>query len=214
MKQDSGVYQVTNSIDGKLYVGSAAHLSQRKWEHFNVPERSNPRLQNAMNKYGKENFVFEVVEYVEDTDSLVSKEQFYIDKAKLEGKELYNILLVASSRFGLKNSLETNRKISEANTGRTISETAKELIRQRSIERNAAGALIDYWKLNKGRKFGPRIGYVRAHSANPSPLKGRPSPLKGRKLGPKPESVRKLLSESCRTAWAIKRSKIGTGVTL
>lgn len=39
----------------------------------------NPYLQNAWNKYGEENFVFEIIEIVENENILRNREQHYID---------------------------------------------------------------------------------------------------------------------------------------
>lgn len=60
-----------------------------------------------MKKYGKENFSFEVLEHVEDIELLISREQFWIDKFRAEGKILYNIALIAGSSLGIKRSEKT-----------------------------------------------------------------------------------------------------------
>jgi group I intron endonuclease len=64
-KLRSGVYNIVNLIDGKQYIGSACNLAERRNEHFRQ-SKSNPHLKNAFKKYGKENFEFRVLEYVED----------------------------------------------------------------------------------------------------------------------------------------------------
>lgn len=58
----SGIYKYTNRINDKVYIGSAVSLSKRHWEHLNYPAKSAKLLQAAFNKYGKENFDYEVLE--------------------------------------------------------------------------------------------------------------------------------------------------------
>ena len=65
---NSGVYKITNLINNKFYVGSSINLKQRKHAHFyslKLGKHKSPYLQNAFNKYGIENFVFEVIKYCE-----------------------------------------------------------------------------------------------------------------------------------------------------
>lgn len=121
---ESGIYQIVSRVDSKTYIGSAKSLADRKWMHFNS-KWSNIHLQRAMNKYGKDVFEFRVLEYVEVLEQLISREQFWIDKARAEGKVLYNIALVAGSNLGIKHpprSKEFKDRISKANTGRKQSE--------------------------------------------------------------------------------------------
>ena len=75
----SGIYQIRNLVNGKIYVGSSINLHVRKLSHFNSLKRNdhaNQHLQKAYNKYGLDKFVFEVLEYVEK-DMLLEREQYY-----------------------------------------------------------------------------------------------------------------------------------------
>lgn len=83
LKNKSGIYQIRNLINDKIYIGSSNDLPKRKREHFRVLFKNihyNNKLQNSYNKHGKENFIFEVIEFVEDTDKLLKHEQYWIDK--------------------------------------------------------------------------------------------------------------------------------------
>jgi group I intron endonuclease len=60
----TGVYRITNTMNGRFYVGSSSNLVRRKRDHFNLLRQnrhSNPHLQSAWNKYGESAFVFEVL---------------------------------------------------------------------------------------------------------------------------------------------------------
>lgn len=57
-----GIYKITNNINGKIYVGQSNNIQRRFLEHKNRGTISRIPVDIAMQKYGKENFSFEVVE--------------------------------------------------------------------------------------------------------------------------------------------------------
>lgn len=66
------IYKVTNLINGKLYIGQTVRtLDERKEEHF---RKRKSILSQAIRKYGKENFVFEVIDTAETVEGLNEKE--------------------------------------------------------------------------------------------------------------------------------------------
>ena len=123
----SGIYQITNSINGKVYIGSAENLADRKRKHFELLRRNkhvNTHLQNSFNKHGENCFIHTVLHYC-DIDMLIVFEQYFIDDYSVN--RLYNLRVVAESNRGIKASEETRKKISLASTGRkhTIETRAK-----------------------------------------------------------------------------------------
>jgi group I intron endonuclease len=75
-----GIYKITNKINGKVYIGQTDRLTERKREHFYRLEKqthSNEHLQRAFNKYGKDNFIYEVIE---ECDELNERELYYINE--------------------------------------------------------------------------------------------------------------------------------------
>ena len=55
----SGIYKIINNINNDFYIGSAKDLDKRKASHFynlKTNRHINNHLQNAVNKYGIENF--------------------------------------------------------------------------------------------------------------------------------------------------------------
>ena len=116
----AGIYRIINSSNGKCYVGSSIDINRRRLEHFSAllhNRHVNNHLQNAYNKYGKDSFIFEVIENLEITDNikedLLEREQFWIDNLRPE----YNILLVAGSTLGYHHTEETKQKISNSTKG-------------------------------------------------------------------------------------------------
>jgi group I intron endonuclease len=113
----SGIYQIRNTENDKIYIGSAVNVSRRKSKHFSTLKRKvhrNIHLQRSYDKHGERCFIFEVLEYVEDKQDLIRREQYWIDLKNPE----YNIARIAGSCLGTKRSKETCRKISKANSGK------------------------------------------------------------------------------------------------
>ena len=112
----SGIYQIRNLINGKIYIGSSVNMKARKRQHFQKLKQQkhrNPKLQNAYNKYGKANLVFEVVEIVLDKTILIEREQYYIDTLNVVN-EGYNICPTAGNTLGVKLSEEARHNIGKA----------------------------------------------------------------------------------------------------
>ena len=132
LPRKSGIYQIRNLVNGKVYIGSAVNLKKR-WRLHLQQLRSNIhhsiKLQRAYNKYGEDNFVIEIIEIIEDKSLLLEAEQKYIDKYNVV-QEGYNICPIAGSSLGVKRSEETRKKIGDIHRGRTWSEETRQKYRQ------------------------------------------------------------------------------------
>jgi len=117
----SGIYKIVNLVNNKIYVGSSINLNKREKDHFkdlNGNYHRNRYLQNAWNKYGLDNFKFEVLEHVKDESKLLEKEQYYLDIYFDNQKCCYNICPTAGSSFGVKFSDEIKLKSSIVRGGK------------------------------------------------------------------------------------------------
>lgn len=97
----SGIYKITNSINGKFYIGSAKDIDYRWDEHkqyLNGGYHINPKLQNAWNFYGGDKFLFEIVEETSSEKTvLLEREQHYLDLFKPYMRDIgYNICPTAN----------------------------------------------------------------------------------------------------------------------
>lgn len=129
----SGIYRFVNWANGKMYIGSAVNLVNRKRNHLlmlKYNKHYNRYLQFAYNKYGETNILFEVLEYVEDNLKLIEREQFYLDKFKSFDRTIgYNLSPTAGSPLGIKHSEETKAKVGAAGKGKKHSKEWNEKIR-------------------------------------------------------------------------------------
>lgn len=112
-----GIYKITSNVDGKIYIGSSINITNRWKAHIKKLKENTHHsryFQNAWNKHGSDNFIFERIENVKDKNKLLEREQYYLDKltpfANLDRG--YNINPMAGSNLGVKYSEESKKKMS------------------------------------------------------------------------------------------------------
>lgn len=78
----TGIYKITNLINGNSYIGLSTHIEDR-WKYhqtkYNWEREKDKTLYQAFIKYGVENFSFEILEECLP-EELSEKEKFYINK--------------------------------------------------------------------------------------------------------------------------------------
>jgi group I intron endonuclease len=70
-KKQAGIYSITNKVNGKIYIGQSKNISDRMLEHIRDLKSNrhvNWHLQRAFNKYGIENFKFDVIEFCDERE--------------------------------------------------------------------------------------------------------------------------------------------------
>ena len=125
-----GIYRITNTINGKSYIGKTGMNFGDRWDShrslLNSNRHDNRHLQHAWNKYGSGAFEFAKVEVVEDQSLLNDLEIKYIAEYRRNGLS-YNLHDGGDGGYNLGKHLsdETKRKIGEKNranmTGRKAS---------------------------------------------------------------------------------------------
>lgn len=107
----------------KVYIGSSENLNKRKIQHFsNLKKKrhTNRYLQSSYNKYGKKNFKFEIIKFVENKKKLIFYEQKFIDLTFSFNRNFgYNLCEIADRPTkGKKISKKHKEAISIRNSGR------------------------------------------------------------------------------------------------
>jgi len=79
----AGIYCIKNTINGNTYVGSSIHIKRRMRNHLEGLKKGKHHsayLQNSYAKHGLGVFSFYILEFVNDTTTvLLEREQFWID---------------------------------------------------------------------------------------------------------------------------------------
>ena len=137
----SGVYSITNKVNGKVYVGSALSVRGRMIMHRSLLRKGrheNEYLQRAWNKYGENNFRFDVLEVCEPTNCII-REQYWMDSLKVVNRKLgYNICPIAGNAMGgRRHSAKSRAKMSKQRKGMDTSvATAAAAIANRGRKRS------------------------------------------------------------------------------
>jgi group I intron endonuclease len=90
-----GIYKIVNKATNACYVGQSQRVKKRVKEHFRLlrwNKHPNAKLQNAYNKYGHQNFTWEIEVVCEDTEDLDKIEEAFLSKeAWFDEPTFYNI---------------------------------------------------------------------------------------------------------------------------
>lgn len=72
-----GIYKITNKETGKSYIGQSNDINRRIKEHQTVGKKSRIPVDIAIQKYGKDNFLYEVIEEC-NIEELNQRETYWI----------------------------------------------------------------------------------------------------------------------------------------
>lgn len=110
----SGIYLITNTVNGLCYVGQSQDMRRRKDTHIRELNRNahcNRHLQSSWNKYGADAFEFTVLTEC-PVEKLNDEEVYYIaELGTFVGG--YNMNAGGGANTGYKHTEETKRKLSE-----------------------------------------------------------------------------------------------------
>lgn len=127
------IYKVTNSVNGKIYIGQTIRgLIRRRWSHESKARRGKTSmlLPKAIKKYGKENFKWEIIENCDSKDEMDEMEFHYIKQFNSIAKNGYNITFGGEGCHGYKHSELQKKTMNAYKIGKKLS---KESIEKRSL---------------------------------------------------------------------------------
>lgn len=117
------IYKITNKINNKQYIGQTTkkrasdRFSQHRYlaRHLNA-EKSNSYLHKAMNAYGVDNFIFELIEEI-DNSLLNEREQYWIQQLNTLAPNGYNLTNggEGTQKFSRPQSIEEKEKRKKSN---------------------------------------------------------------------------------------------------
>lgn len=153
-KNSSGIYRITNTSNGRFYIGFTYNFQIRWNKHSSDLKRNkhpNAFLQNDYNVCGDDAFSFSVIEVVEtiDNNSRVLLEQQYLDLYHDNKVVCYNIQKkvipdpttyshnpkVTSQRNSRPMPQHTKEALLKANIGRKLSDEHKQKLRLAKLDK-------------------------------------------------------------------------------
>lgn len=131
----SGIYTIINNITNQVYVGAASNYKSRLWDHITSLRKNshdNDYLQKSWNKYGEENFKFQLL--VEcDKEFLYSEENYWCNLLDSHNRKFgYNLKSTHPENKNI-NTKEISEKIRVKAIGRKWSDEYKQLFRLRKL---------------------------------------------------------------------------------
>lgn len=152
------IYKTTNLINNKIYIGLSTKLVEESTDYYG----SGRLINEAIQKYGKENFTKEILEdNINDLDILKCREIYWIETFKSHVSfGNYNLTKGGDGSLGLSPDKEWRRKISEGIKKSPKMDIAKELMSYKSKER---------WKDPEYRTKMSEI--LKGHPAYPNQIK-------------------------------------------
>lgn len=150
-----GIYLIVNLITNKFYVGSAIDIEARWRTHnydLNKNQHHSPRLQNAYNKYGADNFSCVVLEETSE-NTRIEREQFWIDYTKCCDTG-YNACKIAGATTGYKHTKENKELMRKLKLGGKLSLNHLRKIKEATVGLKRSQETKDrISKARKGMKF-------------------------------------------------------------
>jgi group I intron endonuclease len=171
--ENAGIYKIENLVNGKIYIGSSVDIKNRWRQHlgyFRSGKHGNLHFQRAWDKYGEENFKFDIMEKC-DSSILSEREQFYIDffDACRSG---YNISPTAGNNCGIIFSEQARRNMALAQIGKIRGPHSEE----HKMKLSLSGKGIKKRKRTEAER---KQMSLRA-KGRPCPKNRKPSPFKGK----------------------------------
>lgn len=161
------IYCIHNTRTGKKYIGqTTGNLNKRVMRHFRTI--NDTKISRSIVKYGKENFIYGIIEEICDKNDLDKKEEYWIKYYDTVNAG-YNIKYGGKSSSGYKQTQKSIQKRIEKLKGKKLSEEHKLKISKSHLGKKLSPETIN--KMCKSRTGKPKSLSCRkkiseAHSKN------------------------------------------------
>ena len=156
------IYQITNLINGKIYIGKTGRSVQERWkEHIRdsqKEENKNRPLYRAFNKYGIKNFSIEIIE---ETSIPEEREIFWTEQKRSfkngynatiggDGKPYLDYDLIIATYNELQSIRDTALKIgcNETTVSRILKSNHVQKLSSQEVNTKKFGKIINQYDLN------------------------------------------------------------------
>lgn len=125
------IYKTTNLINNKIYIGLSTKSVEESTDYYG----SGRLINEAIQKYGKENFIKEILDdNISDLDILKTREIYWIEALKSHVSfNNYNLTLGGDGSLGLTPDTEWRNKISEGIKNSSKFEASRKIISEKNI---------------------------------------------------------------------------------
>jgi group I intron endonuclease len=181
MSTPVAIYKIVNALNGRMYIGQSVNPAHRAKRHF-WKNNGCVKLRHAIEKHGREAFIFSVLCWCSDKADANEVEMLLIELGNTRSNG-YNITpggfgtgagkdnpffgkthsaalkdRLSTSKLGKPMAAATREKIAIANRNRTMSEATKEKLRMREkselcSERTAAANKARVWSFEAKAKL-------------------------------------------------------------
>ena len=138
------IYKITNTLNGKIYIGK--HQTERLDDSY---FGSGKVLKQAIEKYGKENFIFHLEYELHNQSELELLEKMIVNDDFLKREDVYNIRVGGKGGFesglwkGVRRSLENRINISNGLKGHIVKESTRIKLRNFHLGSKHSQSQID-----------------------------------------------------------------------
>ena len=162
------VYLITNTINGKQYVGITSSNITARWNRHvysathELKACHRRALHRAIRKYGKDKFSKILLYESESHEHICQMETHFINLYETHGsKGGYNMTYGGEGWFGMRHTEESKRKMSIAHTGKKLSDEHRKKIGDRFRGGHFIAKNPEQWKknLSESKRKNPIIHY-------------------------------------------------------